>query len=197
MIIGIILASGFSKRMKKDKLLIEIGGIKMVERVIKEAKKSSLDDIILIYRREEVKDIGEKYNIKTIFNPKAHLGQGEGLKLGVSKAGKSSAYMFLVGDQPFINSKVIDRLIDEYRKNESSIIVPYYNGKRGMPTIFPSEFRDELLKIEGDKGGRDIIENNPSLINNVDIAEERLGVDIDDPTSLKNLTEGRTSCQVR
>ena len=64
MITGIILASGFSRRMKADKLLIDIEGSALIERVIKACVDSRLDDIILIYRSEEVKKIGEKYNIK-------------------------------------------------------------------------------------------------------------------------------------
>lgn len=181
MITGIILASGFSKRMKEDKLLMKIDGVKMVERVIESAKKSSLDDILLVYRKEEVKNIGDKHGIKTIYNPNAHLGQSEGLKLGVKEADDSEAYMFLVGDQPFINTKLIDKLIFEYKNNQASIIVPYYNGRNGNPTIFPSIYKDELLNVQGDKGGRDIIRNNFSIVRKVHIDDERLGFDIDTP----------------
>ncbi len=55
MITGIILASGFSNRMKRDKLLMEIEGIPMVERVIQSSIKSKLDEVILVYRVNEVK----------------------------------------------------------------------------------------------------------------------------------------------
>lgn len=187
MITGIILASGFSKRMGQDKLLMEVDGIKMVERVIKAAKESSLDNIILIYRKEEVKKIGNDYGVKTIFNPKAHLGQGEGLKLGVKRSENPSNYMFLVADQPFISSKLINKLIKKHKENRTSIIVPYYNKKRGMPTIFPSSFRGQLLRVKGDKGGRDIIGENSSLIKKIYIDDEKLGMDIDDPINLLNL----------
>jgi molybdenum cofactor cytidylyltransferase len=181
MITGIILASGFSRRMKEDKLLMEINGMKMVERVIRSCKKSSLDRIILIYRKEKVKNIGSRYGVKTLYNPNAHLGQSEGLKLGVKETKNSQAYMFLVGDQPFITSRLIDELINEYKKGLASIIVPYYNGKNGTPTIFSSIYKDELLSIEGDKGGRDIIRNNPSSIKKVIIDDGRLGLDMDTP----------------
>lgn len=57
--------------------------------------------------------------------------------------------MFLVGDQPFITTQLIDKLIEEYKLSKNPIVVPYYKGKRGMPTIF--------LYIEGsvakDSGG--------------------------------------------
>lgn len=179
MITGIIMASGFSKRMGKDKLLMEIDGVKMLERVIRSCTQSILDRVILVYRKEEVRRIGEKYDIQTIYNPNAHLGQSESMKLGIRASLDSQAYMFLVGDQPFINSKLINRLIEEYKKGEYSIIIPCYNGRNGTPTIFSSRHRDELLKVEGDKGGRDIIKANTASVKKVYIEDERIGFDLD------------------
>lgn len=189
MITGIILASGFSKRMKRDKLLIEIGGNKLIERVIKACVGSNLDDIILVYRNLEVKEIGEKYNIKTIYNEKAHLGQSEGLKLGVKEAIEAKSYMFLVGDQPFLTSELIDILVKEYKESNLPILMPYYNGLRGMPIIISSIFKDELLNITGDKGGRDIVEKNISKVKKVYIEEGILGMDIDNQEDLIILKE--------
>ncbi|MDU5083286.1 nucleotidyltransferase family protein [uncultured Tissierella sp.] len=187
MIIGIILASGFSRRMKADKLLIDIEGSTLIERVIKACVGSKLDDIILIYRSEEVKKIGEEYNIKTIYNENAHLGQSEGLKLGVRRAIEAKSYMFLVGDQPFLTSELIDKLIEEYNISDLPILVPYYNNHRGMPMLISSIFKEELLQITGDKGGRDIVERNISKTKKVYIEEERLGMDIDNQEDLKIL----------
>ena len=185
MITGIILASGFSKRMGQDKLLMDVKGMKMVEWIIRSSKASALDKIILVYRNEEVGDIGDRYDIKTIYNPHAHLGQAESLKVGVKAADGSEAYMFLPADQPFVASDLIDHLIDEYRNNKDSIILPYYKGKKGTPNIFPSKFRDELLNVHGDKGGRDIIKKNPSSIRRVNIEDEKLGIDIDTDEDFK------------
>ena len=179
MITGIILASGFSRRMKKDKLLMDIEGEKIVERVIRACVESDLDEIILIYRKKEVKKIGEKYNINTYYNENAHLGQSEGLKLGVKNT-LNTEYMFFVGDQPFITSELINELIYQYRSSNLPMLVPYYNGNRGMPMIISSIYREELLQIVGDKGARDIVKRNMSKVKKVDIEEEILGMDIDD-----------------
>lgn len=184
MITGIILASGFSKRMGKDKLTIEINGEKVIERVIKAAIDSKLDKIILVYRTDEIKDIGEKYKLKNIYNPNAHLGQSESVILGVKESPIQSALMFIVADQPYLNTQVMDRLIQEYNKDNEKIVVPYYNNKFGMPLIFPPRFREELLKASGDKGGREIIKDNPSLLKKVYFKEEILGIDIDRPEDL-------------
>jgi molybdenum cofactor cytidylyltransferase len=187
MITGIIQGSGFSRRMKEDKLLLEIDGIKVVERVIKACKESKLDNIVLIYRTSEVKEIGDKYNIKTVYNENAHLGQSEGLKLGVKEAESATSYMFLVGDQPLLTSAIIDKLIQEYKKTKSTILVPFYNGKKGMPMIISSIFKEELLKVEGDKGGRDIVKNNIDIVRKVYFRDEEAGIDIDTQEDLDRL----------
>ncbi|MCK9216448.1 MAG: nucleotidyltransferase family protein [Firmicutes bacterium] len=187
MIIGIILASGYSRRMKQNKLLLEVNGKVMIERIIQVSKSANLDDVILVYRNDKVKKIGKKFGIKTIYNSNAHLGQSTSLKLGVSEAKDAEAYMFIMGDQPFINKELINNLINVYRKNQFSIVVPNYNGRNGTPTIFPSRFRKELLKIEGDKGGREIIKNIASAVVRVSIDNELLGLDINTPNDLNSI----------
>lgn len=179
MITGIIMAAGFSKRMGEDKLLMEIDGVKMVERVIRSCKDSILDEIILIYRKKEIKEIGENYQIHTVYNPNADLGQSESMKLGLQTAHNNSAYMFLTGDQPFLTGDLINLLIEEYNKSQDRIIVPSYNGKNGTPAIFPPQFKEKLLHVKGDKGGRDIIKSNVHDVVKVAIEDEKLGLDID------------------
>jgi molybdenum cofactor cytidylyltransferase len=189
MITGIILASGYSRRMKSDKLIMNINGKPMVEWAIRACSDSKLDNIILVYRTPKVKEIGERYKIKSVYNEKAYLGQSEGVKLGVKYANNNGGYMFLAGDMPYIDSKLIDRLIEEYNKNPDSIIVPFYNGKQGMPTIFPKIYRKDFLNINGDKGGRNIIRENPNLVKKVYIKDEKLGVDIDCMEDIKKVNK--------
>lgn len=180
MISGIILASGFSKRMGTDKLLLEIDGVPMIERVIREVKASKLDEIILVYRNPKVMEIGLKYDIKTVYNERAELGQSEALKLGVLSADESAeAYMFFVGDQPFIYTSLIDHIIDKYEASGYSIAVPYYNGRRGNPSIFSSLLKNELLNVVGDMGGREIIDKNQQMVKKVFIDDIKAGMDID------------------
>jgi len=185
MVTGIILASGFSKRMGKDKLMIEINGFKMIEKVIIECKLSSLDEIIFVYREESIKSIADKYGIKSVYNPNAHLGQSESLKLGIKEAKNSKGFMFLMGDQPFITSAVIDILINEFKSKDFPIVVPYFGGIKGTPAIFSSIFINDIMKITGDKGARDIIKANPEKVNKVYINNLRMGIDIDTEEDLK------------
>lgn len=187
MISGIILASGFSKRFHEDdKLLYKLNGKSILEYVLSSAVKSNLDEVILVYRTEEVYRIGERYGVKTVINLEADKGMSKSLHYGISMCKKSTdGYMFLVGDQPFITSEVINKLIEAF-ENKKTIIVPLYNKHRGNPCVFPVLYKEELLSVVGDKGGRDIIKKNIKKVNFIDI-EKRIGMDIDENKDLKEI----------
>lgn len=185
MITGIILASGFSNRMGEDKLLIKLNNISLIETVLSSCTESNLDRVIIVYRKIEIKDIADKFNIKTVLNENAELGQSESIKLGIASIKEDSHFMFITGDQPFMSTELINKLLVEYKDSAKGILVPYYNSKRGMPSIFGKGYRDELLKLQGDKGGKVLMEKYSYDIEEVHFKDEKLGKDIDTPEDLE------------
>ncbi|WDU82387.1 nucleotidyltransferase family protein [Caloramator sp. Dgby_cultured_2] len=63
-------------------------------------------EIIVVYRDERVKEIARKYKAKCIFNPNAHLGQSEGIKLGLREIEVKDGVMFLPGDMPLLKGRI-------------------------------------------------------------------------------------------
>lgn len=180
MITGIIMACGFSKRMNRNKLMLNIDGEPIIEKVIRAAKNSSIDKILLIYREEQIKEVGNKYGVETVFNPNAQCGQSESMKLGIIHSPvETSGYMFFVGDQPFIDPNTINTLIESYKEDDCLIAVPRYNGKNGNPTIFSVILKEKLLSINGDEGGKSVIKNNIENVKYVNIHNNVIGNDID------------------
>ena len=164
MVAGIILASGYSKRMKRDKLLLKFQNKPAVENVIIAAKTSKLESVILVHRRDRIRLIGEKHQIYTVKNDKAFLGQAESVKLGVKRAGHVDAYLFLTGDQPLISPQFIDKIIDGFKTSKKGIVIPTYNKCIKMPILFSSKYKEDLLSTQGERGGYEIIEKNPQDI---------------------------------
>lgn len=192
MVTGIIMASGFSNRMGKNKLLMEVEGEKVLERVIKACKSSLLDEIILVYRLDEIKEIALKYGIKTVYNPDANKGQSASVIHGVKNSKEGNAFMFLVADQPYLAPEVINKLIQEYEKDRRMIVIPYYCNKFGMPIIFPYIYKDDLLGVKGDKGGREIINGNEK-VKRIYYEDALLGIDIDTIDDYRKLS---SDCRV-
>ncbi|PIP09039.1 MAG: molybdenum cofactor cytidylyltransferase [Syntrophobacteraceae bacterium CG23_combo_of_CG06-09_8_20_14_all_50_8] len=192
MISGIILASGFSRRMEEEKLLLPVGGVSLVEHVIRAAQASHLNEVILIYRNKSIKEIGQRYIMRMVCNDHADEGQSAAIKLGISAAHQETdAFMFMVGDQPFLNPLVINTLIAIFKENPRHIIVPVYNGKRGNPVIFPSQFKNDLLTLSGDGGGRIIIEKSRNSVKLVEIGDSSVGCDIDTQEEYEKIEKNR------
>lgn len=186
-IAGIIMAAGFSRRMGQDKLLLKLDeGLLLVEKVVKEAAASDLDEVILVYQNPVIQKIGEKYGVKTVFNPDAVKGQSASVQIGIKTClPEMNGYMFLPGDMPFIDRKLINKLLKVFKNSTFPVIVPFYDGQPGMPTIFSSSLKAELLEITGDEGGRSIIRKNPFRVKKVHIKEVFRGIDIDTPDEWK------------
>ena len=192
MITGIILASGLSRRMGSDKLLLPVDGIAIVERVMQAADASLLDDIIVVYQNPVVRKLAESYRIRQVYNPDAAQGQSASVNAGVLAAlHDTHAYMFLPGDQPRLDSATINILIDAWQNRNDHIIVPVYGGRRGSPVIFPVQLRDRLLALEGDMGGRAVIEQASEMVHCIDMPDADAGIDIDTPEEYEYFTRER------
>lgn len=176
---GIILASGFSRRMGRNKLVMNIGDELIIEKVIKTIKKSNMSKIILVGREEEIINIGINEGIKTIKNDLAINGQSESIKLGLKEADLNHNYMFFCGDQPFIDEEIVNKLIKVSSQNSENIIIPKFKDKTGSPIIFPISLKKELESLKGDMGGREVIKNNKDKIKYVGINNSLFLQDID------------------
>jgi molybdenum cofactor cytidylyltransferase len=187
---AIILASGFSKRMGCDKLMLTYKGKLIIENLVDEILKVKFNEVILIYRDEAIKKLLEDKHTYPVQNKEPEKGMSQSIKLGVSNSSACDGYMFFVGDQINLKEELISKLIKCFEKDTSKIVVPLYNGERGNPVIFPVDFKEKLLQLSGDKGGRVIIDEFKERVCYINITDESLGIDVDTKEEyLKNCIE--------
>ncbi len=179
MLNAIIMASGKSNRMKTNKLLLPYKGKCLIEHILDNVLKSHYLHTILIASDEEVLALGRDRGINVIQNLEANNGQSESIKLGILNSPESDGYAFFTGDQPLLDAETIDELIAKFYQFPKSIIVPSYQNKRGTPVLFPKSFREDLLSLSGDNGGKIIINKNLNLVKLVEVKNEFLLMDID------------------
>ena len=88
--------------------------------------------------------------------------------------------MLYLEDMPKITMEYIKNLLDTFINSQiPSIIVPTFQYRKGNPVIFSKNFIDDLLKIEGDKGAREVIDKHPDSIIEVQIRKETYFFDVD------------------
>jgi molybdopterin-guanine dinucleotide biosynthesis protein A len=121
-ITGVLLAGGESRRMGRNKALLEIGGKTLAERTLAVLQKACRE-VLISSRTEE--PFG-KYGFKVI--PDVYPGSGPlgGLYSVLDKA--SYDQLFLVAcDMPFVNEAAVRFIYD--RMDGFDAIVPYAMGK--------------------------------------------------------------------
>lgn len=176
-VVGIIMASGFSRRLEKNKLLLKLDTTNktLIERTIETIIESQISELIIVYREDIILSKANRYNVDKIKNENAEVGQSESIKLALNNfSNKEVGYMFFVGDQYFLNKTTINRMINEFKNNPNSIIIPKGKKNIGNPIIFPYKFRKKLLKLEGDVGGRRVINFDEDKIVFIDVEDKEL-----------------------
>ena len=158
-IVGIILSAGESKRMGTPKQLLPWGKTIILQQVIDNATASRLGAILLILG-SRADDIADKITIpipaktRILVNHDFKDGMSSSVKCGINNAPvDAEAYMLLLGDQPFIDPDIINKLIDSFHTHRQGIVIPIYEGQRGHPVIFDAKYKNELLAI-GDRGAK-------------------------------------------
>jgi len=194
MIYGIILAAGEGKRMGKVKLTLPLGNKKLIEWVLQAAKLTPLDKYFLVVRPEdkEIIKIGKKWGAEIVFNPDFRKGMSTSIKKALLKINTQEVegFFLILGDQPLITSRIINKLIKSFSPGKGEIVVPYFKNKRGNPVLFDICWKDELMAVTGDVGGRVLIKAHPEKIKRVNISDETILFDIDreeDYEKMKNI----------
>lgn len=189
MITAIIMASGYSKRMGENKLLLNYKGKLLIEHTIDTVLQCDFLEVILVAREVKIIKIAKNKGLKVIKNENAVKGISESIKLGIRNADESEGYMFFTADQPLLDVDTIKVLLSEFKENKSYIFVPKYQGKRGSPVIFPEKFKKAFLELEGDVGGKTIINKHLDQVRFVSIKDHKKMFDIDTPEDYYQILE--------
>lgn len=187
----IIMASGLSKRMGKNKLLLQFKEKEIFKYVLDAVSLSDISQRIVVSSYDEILNYAEGLkNFKIVKNNENSLGQSKSISLGVNNSNICDGFMFLPCDMPFMTYSLINDICSFFYQDTKCITVPRIDKKNSMPTIFPYSLKADLLNISGDVGGREIIRSNPKIIRYIDIENPLLLQDIDtkeDYTRFKNI----------
>ena len=191
---GIILAAGASVRFGQPKQLIKLRDKYLIEWVLDAALNSRLRTVVLVLGHEHkaiLQALGAKTDhpgLKVVINPNYRDGQSTSLKAGLTCVRQAfSSVMYLLADQPMINSDAIDRMLDQFHNSDKDICVPVFEGRRGTPTIFKQSIYEEIMMIDGDIGARSIIGKKAERVLYAEIKDPLCFFDIDSPEDLENL----------
>lgn len=187
-IAGLILAAGGSSRMgDQNKLLQLIDGTPMVKKVVASCLHSNLSSIYVVlgHDSEWINNCISTEGINFVNNEDWRLGMASSINSGIGAMNNDfDGAMILLGDMPYIETKLIDQMIELFQ--EYKIVVPVKNGRQGNPVLFSSIFFNDLQSIDGDKGAKRVIQENFSSVVPTHVMTNAIFRDIDTPQQMKD-----------
>jgi molybdenum cofactor cytidylyltransferase len=191
---GIILAAGAATRFGQPKQLLRLKEKYLIERVLDAALNSRLSRVVLVlgYAHQKILQALAKKTqharLHIEVNPHYKKGQSHSLRIGLTAVKDDfPAVIFLLGDQPMLNSATINTLLERFWSADNDICVPTYRGQRKNPAMFSRRFYNHLMDIKGDTGARQLIDDNPDRVLTVEMDNPLCFVDIDTRQDFENL----------
>src|SRR5215470_8337881 len=170
---GLILAAGTSSRMGQPKQLLPFRGTILLDWVMAQAESASaLDEVIVVLGRaaDEIRPRLRNTRAKVIINPVFTEGCSGSYKAGMATLDpRAEAVIVLLGDQPGVDSVVIDQVAEDWRTRGGIIALTSYRGRRGHPIVFARDLFGQLLQLGGDKAAWKILDAHPEWVRDVEV----------------------------
>jgi molybdenum cofactor cytidylyltransferase len=191
---GLVLAAGRSARMGPEinKLTVPIDGKPLVAFPIDAMIEAGVEPVIVVTGHDEAAVsacLGTR-PCQKVHHPGWASGMGSSIAFGVRaiRALDVSGLFVCVGDLPGLRASLIATLLEAFRANpagaEDRIVVPVHEGRRGHPVLFGARHFAALARLEGEAGGRSILEARPDALVEVESSSRAILRDIDTPEDL-------------
>ncbi|NIO11304.1 MAG: NTP transferase domain-containing protein [Deltaproteobacteria bacterium] len=180
--------------MGSPKALLPIRGKSFIENVIQglEASKVGKIFVVLGYNPDAIRQKIRDLDVTTLFNADYSQGQLSSLVTALKHiqtaepAASIDAVLVHLVDHPFINTALVDQMVDQFYASKKLIVVPTYHGKRGHPVIFSKELFQEFLDAPLDQGAKPVVHAHRAETLEIPTDDQGIVIDLDTPEEYRN-----------
>ena len=179
---GILLSAGESRRMGELKALLNLNGERIINKLLNEYLKSFLTELVLVlgYKANDIKQAIELESgkLKFVVNNEYKKEMFSSIQRGVSAISGADAILIGLIDHPFIDKKIINTLILNYKDEE--ILIPSFKGRKGHPIIIPFYLKKEILGADPlNYSLRDITSMHKDKVRTIEMQTDKILFDMD------------------
>ena len=178
----VLLAAGKSSRLGQPKQFLIFEDTSLVKKAAKTALEIT-DKVMVVTGafKEKVEEELNGLSLHITYNKDFEEGIASSIRKGLSSLMKKfvdlKGVIFIVCDQPYLNSSVVNQLIQKTAETNRGIVAATYAQTIGTPVLFIRKFFPMLLELKGDNGAKKVIKENLSEVCTIDFLQG--GIDID------------------
>lgn len=185
---ALVLAAGFSTRFGSSKLMAELqDGNTVFGQTIARITEALPEHIVVT--RPEMTALLQRAAPSSPIRPfeQAKRGMGATLAYAAQQVEDWDGCLVCLADMPFIQVSTYLAIAESLRSD--SIVVPTWQTKPGNPAAFGSKFFAEIALLDGDSGGRKLIDSHAQAVRHLPVEDPGILQDIDTPEALARLQD--------
>lgn len=178
----LVLAAGASSRMGQPKMLLPWQGTTLLQHIV--AAAVPICQPVFVVAGEQVNAITSLLSSATthiIPHPQWEQGMGSSIATGLTgilAAGHTpEALLLLVCDQPFVDTPLLQSMIDAKARSGKGIIACQYAGTVGIPVLFDQQFFPALQALSGQAGAKRLLQQFPNDLHTIPFPMGNLDID--------------------
>lgn len=179
---GILLAAGRGRRFdasgQQDKLLQILADGKSVAQHSAQNLRAVMPHVVAVLRPDNAVLEGQlqAIGIECLVCCDADAGMANSLKHALRATADSAGWIIALADMPSVKTSTLTLLFDTLQAG-AGIVAPVYQGRRGNPVGFASQYLPQLLNLQGDVGARSVLQSNP--LTQIQVDDPGIHEDID------------------
>ncbi len=197
MIVAVILSAGESSRMGRPKALLPIDGVRFIEKIVSALGSTRVGKIVVVlgHHAEEMRQKIADLPVSIVVNSDYKQGQLSSLVAAIrdidswQSAAEVDGILVHLVDHPYINSQLVDAMIERFCQSRKLIVVPRFRGRRGHPVIFSRLLFSELLNAPLDQGAKTVVYAHRDDTSEIDTDDPGVTIDIDTPEEYRQFVK--------
>jgi molybdenum cofactor cytidylyltransferase len=178
----VVLCAGDASRYGAAKLTLPIDGIAMARRAAMAAMQASNKVVVVTgSRRELIAPLVTDLDVEVTCNSDWALGMGRSIAHGVAYlrelAPSLAGVIVALGDQVRVGADEFAELVAAHVRLPDHIVAARYVGRLGAPCLFPRNYFDELCRLHGAAGAREILERHSGRVHEIAMPQAEFDVD--------------------
>ena len=184
----VIMASGKSRRFGSNKLLAEIGGRTLLERILDVTDGDIFAGRVVVTGNEDVRKICESRGVDVVFN--GFPGRNDTVRLGTEYMHRMDGCIFCPCDQPLLKRESLQNMAEAFSADaecENRIFRLSFGKRIGAPVLFGRNYFSELCSLPPKRGGSYLMEKYAGEVRLIQAADEAELDDIDTQEDMAEL----------
>lgn len=164
------------------KPLLPFGSKTVIECCVDTLRQAGVGTIVVVlgHRAKEVRERLKDSGLRFALNPDPDSEMGASIACGIREMPATALATFIaLADHPAVPPEVINALHDEWKLRRARLIIPEFTGRGGHPVLVDLSFREELLRLDPNRGLRALFGAHPGELCRLSVGSPFVARDMD------------------